>query len=158
MKKEVFPIPMAFSYNPERKGAHYTLDGTHWMNAGQFKQIVRVAGLFGRIEKPDHVPYDVDSDIPELHESIKSSKATLVNMVLGEDMAETLNFYFAHTVSTVHSWVTIVDDDVVTYIMDNIEFRTFTERFASYNKSRKVVRYGKESALMIKWLEDRLEG
>ena len=157
MKKETHSIPFAFTFDPAHKGAPYTLDGgSHWMNAGQFKQIARVAALFGRVEKPDHVPYNVDSDIPELHESVKSSKATLVNMVLGEDLESTLDFYFSHTASKVHSWVCMVDEEIITYIMDNTEFREFTESFGWYDKDRKVVRFKAESTKMIKWFEGRL--
>lgn len=157
MRKEIHPIPFAFSFDPAHKGAPYTLDGgQRWMNAGQFKQIARVAALFGRVERPDHVPYDVDSDIPELHESVKSSKATLVNMHLGDDLQSTLDFYFAHTASEVHSWVSMVDEDIVTYIMNNEEFREFAERFAWYDNDRKVVRFKAESGKMIKWFEERI--
>lgn len=156
MKKSIVKIPFAFQFDPTHKGAPYTIDGDHYMNAGQFKQIARVATLFGRIEKPDNVRYDVDSDIPELHESIKSSKATLVNMHLGDDLESTLEFYFAHTASKVHSWVTIVDDDLVTYIMNNDEFKEFTKVYGWYDNDRKVVRYKAESGKMIKWLEERL--
>lgn len=156
MKKSITKIPFAYEYNPVHKGAPYTLDGEHYMNAGQFKQIARVASLFGRIERPDHVRYDVDSDIPELHESVKSSKATLVNMVLGDDLQSTLEFYFAHTASKSHSWVTMVDEELVTYIMDNAEFKEFTETFGWYDNDRKVVRYKAESGKMIKWLEERV--
>ena len=157
MRKEIHSIPFAYNFDPTHKGAPYTLDGgAHWMNAGQFKQIARVAALFGRIERPDHVPYNVDSDIPELHESVKSSKATLVNMVLGEDLESSLDFYFSHTVSTSHSWVCLIDEEIVTYIMGNQEFREFTETFGWYDKDRKVVRYKAESTKMIKWLEGRI--
>lgn len=157
MTKQTHSIPFAYKFDPARKGAKYTLDGgAHWMNAGQFKQIARVAALFGRVDKPDSVPYNVDSDIPELHESVKSSKATLVNMYLGDDLESTLEFYFAHTASTCHSWVTMIDEELVTYVMDNKEFREFTETFGSYDERRKVVRYKAESAIMIKWLEERL--
>ena len=158
MRKEIHAMPFAYKFDPEHKGAPYTLDGgEHWMNAGQFKQIARVAALFGRVEKPDHVPYNEDSDIPELHESVKSSKATLVNMVLGDDLESTLEFYFSHTASKCHSWVTMVDEELVTYIMNNREFEAFTRQFGWYDKDRKVVRYKAESTKMIRWFEERVD-
>jgi hypothetical protein len=157
MRKEKHTIPFTFTFDPAHKGAPYTLDGgSHWMNAGQFKQIARVAALFGRIDRPDHIPYDVASDIPELHESVKSSKATLVNMILGNNLEETLEFYLAHTVSRVHSWVCLVDEEIITYIMDIPEFKEFTKAFGWYDEDRKVVRYKAESTKMIKWFESRL--
>lgn len=157
MKREVHEIPFKYEFDPAHKGAPYTLDGgNHWMNRGQFKQIARVAALFGRVESPDHVPYDVDSDIPELHESVKSAKATLVNMVLGKDLESTLDFYFSHTASKVHSFVTIVDEMLITYLMENDEFAEFTRNFGFYDSQRKVVRFKDESHKMIKWLEERV--
>lgn len=156
MNKQINRIPFAFKFDPAHKGAPYTIDGVHYMNGGQFKQIARVATLFDRVEKPDNIRYDMGSDIPELHESVKSSKATLVNMILGDDLQSTLNRYFATTASASHSWVTLVDDDVVAYIMNNTEFREFTETFGWYDNDRKVVRYKAESIKMLKWLEERL--
>ncbi len=112
--------------------------------------------MFNIFKKQTATTYNVDSDIPELHESVKSSKATLVNMVLGEDLESTLDFYFSHTASKVHSWVCMVDEEIITYIMDNTEFREFTESFGWYDKDRKVVRFKAESTKMIKWFEGRL--
>lgn len=156
MKKEIHNIPISYTFDPNHKGAPYTINGDKWLNAGQLKQILRIACLFGKITGPDKVPYNVDSDIPELHESIKSSKATLVNMILGEDFESTLNTYFATTASTSHSWVMIIDEQIVTYIMNLNEFREFTEHFGWYDKDRKVIRYKAESTKMIKWFESRL--
>ena len=156
MQKITCPIPLPYSYDPDHKGAPYTLDGSHWMNGGQLKQILRVASALGRVDRPDHIRYDVDSDIPEFHESVKSSKATLVNMVLGDDLQSSLTFYLAHTVSTTHSWVMIQGDDLVTYLMDLDEFKEFTEKFAGYDQSRKVVRYKADSTIMVRWFEGRL--
>lgn len=156
MRKEIHEIPFAYRFDSAHKGAPYTINGEKWMNAGQFKQIARVAALFGRIESPDHLPYNEGSDIPELHESVKSSKSTLVNMVLGHDLKSSLDCYFATTASTVHSWVIMVDEQIVTYIMDNAEFREFSENFGSYDKDRQVVRYKADSTKMIKWFEGRL--
>ena len=156
MKKEIHINPIAYTYNPAHKGAPYTINGEKWMNAGQLKQIIRIACLFGKLTGPDNLPYNEGSDIPELHESVKSSRATLVNMVLGEDFQTTLETYMATTASTFHSWVILIDEQVITYIMDMDEFKEFTETFAGFDKSRKVIRYREDSTKMVKWFESRL--
>ena len=77
-------------------------------------------------------------------------------MVLGEDLESTLEFYFSHTASKVHSWVMMIDEEIVTYVMNNEEFRKFTENFGWYDKDRKVVRYKADSTKMIKWFESQI--
>lgn len=155
MRKETAKIPVSFTFDPAHKGAPYTIDGAHWMNAGQFKQIARVASLFGRIDKPDNVPFNVGSDIPENKESVKSSKATLVNAVLADNFTDTLSVYFSHVASTSFSWVTIRDDEIITYVMNAAEFKAFCEAFAMFDKNRKVIRFKTESIKMLAWLEAR---
>lgn len=147
---------LQYTFDPSHKGAPYTLNGKDYMNAGQFKQIARVYSLFGRIEKPDHIPYNIGSDIPELHESVKSSKSTLVNVVLGNDLESSLTTYIATTASSVHSWVMLIDDELITYIMNLDEFVEFTKQFGSFDKDRKVIRYKADSGKMVQWFEARV--
>ena len=156
MKKSVVKNTLAYQFNPNHKGAPYTIDGVNYMNGGQLKQILRVYSLFGRIEKPDRVPYNQGSDIPELHESVKSSKATLVNMYLGDSLDEILANYVATTASTSHSYVFLIDDEIITYIMNIDEFVEFTKAFGAYASDRKVIRYKADSAKMIQWFEARV--
>ena len=156
MKKEILSIPFTFAFDPSHKGATYTIDGMNYMNGGQFVQIGIVASLFDRIERPDHVPYNLGSDIPELNESVKSSKATLVNKILGNDFESSLQVYFETVASTQFSWNILIDSEIVRYIMNASEFRIFTETFAIFDNSRKVIRYKATSTKMIKWLEDNL--
>lgn len=156
MTKSVIKNTLAYQFVPEHKGAPYTLDGEHFMNAGEFKQIARVHSLFGRVDKPDTVPYDMGSDIPELHESVKSSKATLTSKYLGESFDEVLEAYIKTTASAWHSYVLLVDDEIITYIMNINEFVEFTRMFGSFASDRKVIRYKADSIKMIKWFEARV--
>ena len=72
MKREVHEIPFKYEFDPAHKGAPYTLDGgNHWMNRGQFKQIARVAALFGRVESPDHVPLRCGQRYPRIARKCK---------------------------------------------------------------------------------------
>lgn len=156
MLKTVVKNTVKYEFVPSHKGAPYTFDGEHFMNAGQLKQILRVFSLYGRLERPDKVPYNLGSDIPELHESVKSSKATLTTVVLGESFDEVLDKYIKTTASTSHSYVVLDNDMIITYIMNMSEFVEFTKCFASYAKDRKVIRYKADSKLMLEWLESRV--
>jgi hypothetical protein len=102
------------------------------------------------------VPYNLGSDIPQLHESVKSGKATLTSVVLGESVDEIITNYVATTASSLHSYVMLIDDELITYIMDIDEFVEFTREFGSYEASRKVIRYKADSGKMIKWFEARV--
>lgn len=62
-----------------------------------------------------------------MNESVKSGRATLVNKVLGENMEETLDRYFKTVASTSFSWNFILDDNLVSYVMNANEFREFIE-------------------------------
>ena len=156
MIKTTHPITIPYTYDPNRKGAHYTINGTDYMNHGQFVQIALVASLYNRIDRPDHVAYNVDSDIPELHESVKSSKATLVNAFLGNDFETVLNAFFENVASTQFSWCILLENEIVRYVMNKNEFRKFTETFATFDNSRKVIRYKITSTKMIQYLENGL--
>ena len=48
-------------------------------NQGQARQQDVDYMLTGKIRKPDNVPFDMDSDIPEFGVSVKSSRFTLVS-------------------------------------------------------------------------------
>jgi hypothetical protein len=50
----------------------------------------------------------------------------------------------------------LIDDELITYIMDIDEFVEFTREFGSYEASRKVIRYKADSGKMIKWFEARV--
>lgn len=152
MYKEIHTI--RFNYQKtDHRGAPYTIDGTHFLNYGQLVQIARVSVKTGQITKPDNIRYDLDSDLSEYSESIKSAKATLVNMYLGDDLESVLNTYKSTTHSQLHSWCDLKDNELTAYVMDTDEFIEFTRLFGRYDHNRKVVRYKTHSSLMVKWFE-----
>lgn len=152
MKKEIHKNRLQVYYVPERKGAQYTLDFKHFMNAGQYKQMARIYALFNKIERPDKVPYNMGSDIPELLESVKSHKATLTSVKLGTTKKEILEKFFNTVASKQFSWVRIIDDEIITYIMTAMEFQEFCELFGEFEAERQVIRF-REKKAMITWLE-----
>ena len=155
MKKEIQKNKLQVYFVPEHKGAPYTLDNKRYMNAGQYKQMARIYALFNRIEYPDKVPYNMGSDIPELFESVKSHKATLTSVKLGTTKNEILEGFFKTVASKQFSWVRIIDDEIITYIMTATEFREFCELFGEFEQGRNRV-YFREKKAMITWLEGNL--
>lgn len=154
MKKTTYPMTISYKFNAEHKGAPYTFDGTHYMNAGEFKESIRkaVAGL--ECKKDANTPFDKGSDIEEYNTSVKSSGAT-ISPVKGDTVEEIMEEYFERVHSTNWDYVTLVDEEVIVYNMNASEFKEFVEEFGRVN-TRKVVRLKKESSKMIKWFEERL--
>ena len=155
MKKFISTAIPAHQYDPDHKGAHYTFDGSHYLNNGEFAEAVLKSCMGYACEKDANTAFDAGSDIEELHMSVKSSKATLVNEILGKDMESSLNTYFDRTASESWAWVVIMDDTCTAYIMNADEFRTFTTEWASYNNEGRI-RYKATSGKMLKWFEERV--
>lgn len=154
MKKTTYTINVNYHFIAEHKGAPYTFDGEHFMNAGEFKEAIRkaVAGL--KCEKDANTPFDKGSDIEEYNTSVKSSGAT-VSPVKGETVNDIMTEYFERVHSTNWDYVTLVDEEVIVYNMNAKEFNEFVKQFGKVN-DRKVVRLAKESGKMIRWFEERI--
>ena len=154
MKKTTYTLNVNYQFNTEHKGAPYTFDGEHYMNAGEFKEAIRkaVAGL--ECKKDANTPFDKGSDIEEFNTSVKSSGAT-ISPVKGDTLQDIMTEYFERVHSTNWDYVTVVDEEVIVYNMNAEEFKEFVEEFGRVN-SRKVVRLIKESGRMIRWLEERI--
>lgn len=155
MKKEIYTNLKSYEYVSEHSGAHYTFDGKHFMNCGEFSEAEYKYVLGFSAEKDANTPFDAGSDVEELHRSVKSSKASLTAMVLGCDMKTSLDCYFERVASTSWAWVICMDGTLTAYVMDEAEFRAFTEEWASFTNERKI-RYKATSGKMIKWFEERV--
>lgn len=155
MKKAVYTNVASYQYDAARRGAKYTFNGMRWMNHGEWLE-AQLKHCMGYIcEKDANTAFDAGSDIEELHMSVKSSKATLTNEILGNDTATSLDTYFTRCASTCWAWVVDMDDTITAYIMDADEFRTFTESWAGYNNEGRI-RFKATSGKMISWLEERV--
>ena len=154
MKKTTYTMNISYKYEVEHKGAPYTFDGIHYMNAGEFKEAIRKAVLGLKAEKDANTPFDKGSDIEETNTSVKSSGAT-ISPIKGETVTEIMTEYFERVHSDNWDYVTIVDEEVIVYNMNAEEFKEFVEKFGRRN-DRKVVRLIKESGKMIKWFEERI--
>ena len=156
MTRTEYTINFHYEFNPEHKGAPYTLDGEHYMNGGEFAEIAdkMVKGLGST--KDANTPFDKGSDIPETDTSVKSSKATLTGVQIGYDFESIKRCYFARVHSTNWDYVIIIDDTVIIYNMNASEFESFLDNWANYYKDRNTIRIKGTSGKMIKWLDERV--
>lgn len=153
MKREEYTINLKYAFNPEHKGAPYTLDGIHYMNGGDFAEIVTKSVLGYKAEKDGNTPFDKGSDIEEIQTSVKSSKATLTSTVLGNDYDTIKTEYFKRVHSTAWIYTVLIDDKAILYRMNKEEFSLFMDCFSSYASDRKVIRFKSTSGKMITWLD-----
>lgn len=152
MVKREFAINVSYFFDANRKGAKYSFDGKHYMNAGEWKECLAKAARGYANRKDANTPYNVGSDIPELNASVKSGKASLTSMKLANTFEESVEVYFANVHSTLFIWVEVIDETVVCYEMDANTFKQFIYKWSSLNE-RGVIRFKASSAKMIAYLE-----
>lgn len=155
MNKATYEINIKYTFDNNRKGAKYSIDGIHFFNSGELAEIMDKSVKGYKVAKDANTAYDKGSDIEETNTSVKSGKATLTSKVLGTNKIEVLNTYFKTVYSDNWDWVVIIDDTITIYNMNAKEFREFAEEWSAYDESRKVVRFKATSGKMIKWLEER---
>ena len=155
MKKTVYRVMKSYTFDPTHKGAPYTFDGEHWLNAGELVEILLKFVKGFEAEKDANTKWNEGSDIEQTATSVKSSGATLASDLKGEDMSEMLDRYFKEVHSTNWSFGIIIEDTLTEYNMNANEFREMLMTWASINE-RKVIRLKKVSTKMVKWLEDRV--
>lgn len=152
MKKAVYAITTSYQFDAARKGAKYTFDSTHYMNAGEWKEAIAKAALGYMARKDGNTTYDKGSDIPELNASVKSSKASLTNMALADTFEASIRTYFANVHSNLFIWVEVVDEEIILYMMTADEFESFIRKFSALNE-RGVIRFKASSAKLVSFLE-----
>ena len=156
MTKTIATMPITYTYNAERKGAHYLIDGrTNYVNGGEFAEIVCKAIRGFEAVKDANTKFDKGSDIEETRTSIKSNGCGLTDEKLADNREDFLARYFERTHSTNVDYVVIIDDEVSIYNMNMNEFREFTNEFAKWDKHSEKVRI-KTSGKMIKWFEEKV--
>ena len=156
MKATLYRAKVPYIYDPAHKGAPYSLNGgENWTNFGELSEAqIKAAHGFAAI-KDACGSYDKTDDIPELNASVKSSKATLVNKVLGYDFESIKRHYFATVHSTMWIWVSLHGEELTAYYMNAAEFESFIDLWAYFDKDRKVIRFKAESGKMLRWLDER---
>lgn len=151
MARIYYTLKNPAQYVAEHNGAHYTFDGKHFFNGGEYVEIAckEYAGV--PAVKDSSTPYNVAADIPEVGASVKSSAATVVNMKLAETLEKSLNVYFENDASSEYWYGTIEKNILTIYKMTEKTFRRFLEKFSGLNE-RGYIRIKKENKQMISWL------
>lgn len=145
-------------YAPAHRGAPYLYNG-RYMNSGEFLECAVKSAYGVSSTKDANTRFDAGNDMPEYSASIKSAKATLTSVALGDTRDEILDNYFARTASKMFIYAFILDETLHCVEMNAEEFRDFTENFSyvsntsSKNGDIKVIRYKTTSMKMIKWFE-----
>lgn len=156
MKKITAEIKINYIFDTAHKGSNYSFDGGHkWCNGGEFAEIIAKSVLGFEPKKDANTSYDVNSDIPEIKASVKSSKFTLVNMQLADTFEETVDRYFKTAHSTTWIYTIVIENMATLYIMNKTEFKRFLYTFTALNE-RNVVRCKATSGKMIAWFENNL--
>ena len=156
MTKTIATMPINYTYNAEKKSAHYLIEGIEgYKNGGEFAEIVCKAVRGFKAEKDANTPFDEGSDIEETRTSIKSHACGLTDRKLADNKENFLAEYFRRTHSTNVDYVVIIDDEVSIYNMNMSEFREFTNEFAKWDKHSQKVRI-KTTVKMIKWFEEKV--
>ena len=161
MKKSTYTCKTAVHFNPDHKGAPYTVDSIHYFNDGnRHEAVVSEWAGYGFSYDNDHVSFDKGSDIEELNASVKSSGASLA-CLYGDDKASIIAEYFTRVHSSMWIYSIEVDSEFWLYQMNADEFKEFLEEFSGLTReSGKEIRYKvrikKTSGKMIKWFEGRL--
>lgn len=130
-------------------------------NKGQAAQQNLDNKLTGQIRKPDSCPYYMDSDIPELDMSVKSSRFTLASARCMT--ADTFEGQLDEYANRVHSnKFAYVGQNDIAYIMTLDEFLDFVRTFCTWARESKKngggykIRCRAESKKMLAWLEARI--
>jgi hypothetical protein len=156
MKKEIRTINFNYTFNTVHKGANYTLDNEHWINGGEFAEVVTKSVLGYEAKKDANTRYDEASDIEEINASVKSSRFTLVNMKLAETFEETITKYFETVHSNIWIYTVVMENEATLYYMNKEEFNEFLHTFCFFNE-RFNVRCRATSGKMIAWFENKLD-
>ena len=157
MKRVHYNFNKSYTFDPNHNRAHYTFDGETYMNNGDFCEVMLKSVLGYNAEKDGNTAYDKGSDIEELCMSVKSSKATLVNRVIGTDFDSVKETYFATVHSTSWAYVTHDAESLDAYYMDRVEFAEFLDNFGYFAKERTTIRIREETKAMIRWLDAKVE-
>ena len=155
MTKSVYPLTIDYIYDSTHSGAHYTLDGVHYMNAGEWAEVATKAVLGYELSKDASTPFNEGSDIEEIHASVKSSRATLVNYRLADTFEGSVKRYFEEVASSVFIYTIVLEQEVTLYTMNATEFEDFIRQFSALNE-RGVIRFRSTSTKMIAWLENHI--
>ena len=152
MRKSTMTINLNWQYDESNPRAPWKLDGySKGKNSGERKEIDYRLDRTGVFKWKDGGRFDNGSDIEELNASVKSNGCTLTTVKLGDTKEEIIQRFMLLCPSTMFVWVAL--DGITYYEMNRAEFVEFVLNFANtpYKQTLKI----KETAKMLRWLEDR---
>lgn len=157
MIKKTYTNTLSFRFDATRKNAKYTLNGGHWMNHGEFCEILAKHCLGYKAVKDANTAFNAGADIPELNASVKSINCGLTDMKLGNDPQIWWNRYWAMCDETqIVIWVCEHDEEVDLWFMSHEEFKKFCENFAKWDSYSEKYRIKTCSNKTNAWLEAQL--
>ena len=150
--KDIRKVNINVTYDPNHKGAHYTIDGEHFMNAGDLAEcLVKAAHGLDPV-KDGNGAFDKVADVPEYNASVKSSNATVCGRKLADDKAEFIEKFLEQSVANSYWYVIVDGNKVTTYKMNVDTFRKFLTKFANINE-RGALRLPRTTTMMLRWLD-----
>lgn len=162
MRKETFKKNISYIFDPNRKNAHYSLNGETFFNHGDLCEILAKSVLGYEPKKDANTRHDKGHDIPELNASVKSYKCGLSDRKdLRVDKWYFFNKFFADELpNTTYIWVYEYGDFVDLWFMDMNEFKTFVLKCGSWDDGahEKKWRFTKSNNTINKYLENSLVG
>lgn len=157
MRKETYEVKLNYIYDADRPRNHYSIDGIHYMNHGDFCECLAKFVLGYKPEKDANTAFDKGHDIPEINASVKSWKCGTTNVNLGKDrQTHWKNFMARELPNTQYIWVYDAGKTVDLWYMNSKEFEEFTEAIASWDETRHNLRYMKSNRTINRWLENKL--
>lgn len=160
MRKETYENNLTYIFNSERKNAKYTLDGTHYMNHGEYCECLAKSVLGLAPEKDANTRHDEGHDIPELNASVKSWNCGLTDRkdFRGLGFEEFCNRFFAEELpNTTYIWVHDYGEMVDLYYMDSDEFKEFTLNCGKYYEYEAKVRFKLCENKIVNYLDSVVE-
>ena len=152
---------MPYIFNNEKKGSKYSVDGGQtFKNHGEYMESVAKyhRGLDYLVNPA--TSFDKGSDIESLRASVKSSNASLAS-VYGFSFDNIIKEYFTRVHSTLWIFMIDIEDKIIEYHMNKIEFEKFLYEWATLaiesGSHLTKIRIKKVSGKMIKWLEENVE-
>ena len=104
-----------------------------YKNHGQHCEQLLAYNVTGEIRTHDSKRFDKDSDIPEIHCSVKSKGFTLSQKLNGTTKEEQIADFFNRSASEVYAYVS--SDCNTAVFMDKVEFETFLFQFCSMTRA-----------------------
>lgn len=158
MRKETYEINLSYTFDANRRGSKYTLDGERWMNHGDFCECLAKSVLGFEPKKDANTRNDKGHDIEELNASVKSWNCGLSDRKdLGKDRETYVKTFFSTELpNTTYIWVFESGEYVDLWYLNEEEFRLFVDECAMWDNHCEKIRFKLCNNKINVWLESKL--